>query len=105
MIDNNDVNIVLIVLKKGLGYQLRQRRILSNASAGGVECPALSQMRRCRADPLSECAAWRVDALDACQLPENFTCGLGYRQLVLHCRRNFDQVSTPHQTQVELTIF
>jgi len=76
---------------QGLGYQLRQRRILSNASAGGVECPALSQMRRCRADPLSECAAWRVDALDACQLPENFTCGLGYRQLVLHCRRNFDQ--------------
>ena len=77
----------------GWGYQLRQRRIVSNASASGVECPALSQMRPCGALSPSECARWHPDPVGPCQLSGNRSCGHGHQQLIYRCRRIFDQVN------------
>ncbi len=75
------------------GYQFRHRRILSNASADGTECPALSQLRRCHTDWGDACTRWEVQPLlDTCHLADNATCGLGYHELVFRCRR-YDGVS------------
>lgn len=70
------------------GYQFRHRRILSNASADGTECPALSQLRRCHTEWGDACSRWEVQPLlDTCHLASNATCGLGYHELVFRCRR------------------
>ena len=75
------------------GYQFRHRRILSNASADGTECPSLSQLRRCHTDWGDACTRWEVQPLlDTCHLSDNATCGLGYHELVFRCRR-YDGVS------------
>ena len=75
------------------GYQFRSRRVVSNASADGTECPALGQMRRCRSAFGDACTRWEVQPLlDACHLAGNATCGRGYRELVFRCRR-YDGVS------------
>lgn len=75
------------------GYQFRHRRILSNASADGTECPALSQLRRCHTEWGDACSRWEVQPLlDTCHLASNATCGLGYHELVFRCRR-YDGVS------------
>ncbi len=74
--------------KVASGYQFRHRRILSNASADGTECPALSQLRRCHTDWGDACSRWEVQPLlDTCHLADNATCGLGYHELVFRCRR------------------
>nr|CAH0103778.1 unnamed protein product [Daphnia galeata] len=74
--------------KVASGYQFRHRRILSNASADGTECPALSQLRRCHTDWGDACYRWEVQPLlDTCHLADNATCGLGYHELVFRCRR------------------
>lgn len=78
---------------QGWGYQLRQRRIVSNASASGVECPALNQMRPCGALSPSDCARWQPDPIGSCQLPANRSCGHGHQQLVYRCRRVSDQTN------------
>jgi hypothetical protein len=79
--------------KVASGYQFRHRRILSNASADGTECPALSQLRRCHTDWGDACYRWEVQPLlDTCHLADNATCGLGYHELVFRCRR-YDGVS------------
>ena len=74
------------------GYRLRNRRAVSNASAGGVECPPLAQAQRCRS-PFSGCTRWQVRPLETCHLSAaNATCGPGYQDVVFQCQR-YDGVS------------
>ncbi len=74
------------------GYRLRYRRAVSNASAGGVECPPLAQAQRCRS-PFSGCTRWQVRPLETCHLSAaNATCGPGYQDVVFQCQR-YDGVS------------